>query len=147
MRKVSRVLVAALLAAGVVIGPFGGPAQAADVSITFTATGTNGSADTHAVCELTVADDADGVDVLDTAVEHECIGSYATESHPDFGTFVTEIDGVEDGAGALGVNCFFWVYFVNGAPATTGVDGYDASDGDVVSWVLEPFGSPVIDFC
>lgn len=146
MPKVSRVLTAALLTAAVVVGPFGGPVHAANVSITFTATGTNGSAETHAACRLTVSDDADGVDVLDAAVAQDCIDSYTTETHSQ-GTFVTEIDGVKDGAGAFGANCFFWVYFVNGVPAMTGVDGYDASDGDAVSWALEPSGSPLVGFC
>lgn len=147
MRKLSRIVAAALFAATVVAGPLGGPASAAGVSITFTATGTNGSAETHAACLLTVSAGADGTDVLDAAVSQGCIGSYGTETDPQFGTFVTEIDGVQDGAGTLGLNCFFWVYFVNGTPATTGVDGYAAEHGDVVSWALEPFGSPLVGFC
>lgn len=144
-----RMLIIALAVSMAGASLFTGPKAhaAGSVTVVLTTTGANGDAETAAACELDVPQGADGVALFDAAVADGCIDSYRTQTHPQFGTLVTCVDGVCDGADAFGVNCLFWVWFENGTFPPYGVDGYTADDGDVVSWVLEPFGSPALGFC
>lgn len=97
-----------------------------------------GSTPGTAVCDVEVADGADGGNVLDAAVANGCIASW---DHTEFDgdRFVTEIDRLEAPgltclAFAVGV-CDFWEYHVNGTVAGFGIDGYSAEDGDTNRWL------------
>jgi hypothetical protein len=95
-------------------------------------------------CTVTVPADADGIAVLDAAVASGCIGSYHAQQFPGLGHFVDAIDGVTDGEDDVGL-CEFWSYSENGVPALDhGVDGFRASDGSSIEFVLEPYSAAAL---
>lgn len=51
----------------------------------------------------------------------------------DIGTLVTKIDGVGGESDA------FWLYYVNGEPATVAADKYQTKSGDLIEWRYERF--------
>ena len=56
--------------------------------------------------------------------------SYVTKQFSGLGTFVDEINGVKSNSSAG----MYWLYYVNGTPAATGVSGYILHDGDTITW-------------
>src|SRR5688572_22547505 len=89
------------------------PARAADVEVAF-GLAAGAYAPTGALCSVGVPAGADGVAVLDAAVEAGCILSYQAETHPQFGAFVTCINEV-CGAPAEALGITYWKFFVDGA--------------------------------
>jgi hypothetical protein len=123
MRSIKVVLLCGALALGVAT-----PARAASVSVSF-GVSLVGYAPTGAACPLTVPAGSDGVAVLDAAVDAGCITSYRSHSSPPFGEFVDCIDEV-CGAPAEAMFLTYWKYWLNGAPASSGVSFYSAEAGD-----------------
>lgn len=56
--------------------------------------------------------------------------SYVTKQFSGLGTFVDEINGVSSNA----KSGMYWLYYVNGVPAATGVSSYILHDGDTITW-------------
>lgn len=139
-----------IAAACLVAAMLGGapPAAASDVSVVLTAAGpgpvTHSGGQAATACPLTVAENADGVAVLDAAVAAGCIGSYSTVTFGEFGRFLDCIDGVCAGGDPAGAGCWFWAMHENGLPTAYGVDGFRAADGDVLSFLLEPYGAAAL---
>ena len=113
------------------------PAHAANVRI-YLALSAGTYAPTGQVCALDVAQNADGIAVLDAAVAKHCIVSYATVSFGEFGTFVTCIDEVcgNAGTGTIGT---YWNMYENGTSTGYGVDGFVADDNDELGFAYRAF--------
>lgn len=128
MRKLSRVITAALLTASVVVGPFGGPASAADVAVHFQVS--VGTAAPPAVpiseCSVSVPAGADGVAVLDAAEREGCIDSYQGSNDPQFGFFLECVNGI------CGTPATYWAFYENNTLSNTGLSFYEAQSGDEV---------------
>ncbi|MHB8605512.1 MAG: DUF4430 domain-containing protein [Thermoplasmatota archaeon] len=93
-----------------------------------------------AACTLTVADGANGGDVLDAAVAAGCIRGWTPQSFAGFGRLVQCIDSVAGNQCENDAATTFWLFSVNGAPTDCGIDGYHAAAGDSIdfaytSWV------------
>lgn len=94
-----------------------------------------------ASCTVEVSDGADGGEILDQATEDGCIAGWDYDEFDGEGRFVTAIDrwqapGYTCLALIAGVPaCDWWEHHVNGEPASFGIDGYSAEDGDDVRWL------------
>lgn len=93
-----------------------------------------------ASCNLTVADDADGGDVLDEAVDTGCLSSWDYRLY-DGSRFLTGINDTHGHCstdasppGLWPVVCSYWEFQVNGNHAGYGIDGYLADDGDQITF-------------
>ncbi len=139
MRKIFVSVIAALALFGVSVPS----AQAADITVQLDVT-LFGTADV-ADCDLTVADGADGIALLDEAVDDDdCdVTSYQTSTHPMFGTGVDCINRicgvpsfcvagecVDDGQPPLWGLVTFWGILEDGAPSGSGIEGLSLEDGD-----------------
>jgi hypothetical protein len=113
------------------------PAQASDVTVRF-ALSAGTYAPTGAACELSVPEGASGLAVLDAAVARACIVSYATESYPEFGTFVTCIDFV-CGQALTATHGTYWNMYDGGGSASYGVDGFVATDGAELGFAYQVY--------
>lgn len=137
MRSLKLFLVAAAVASGAM------PAQAANVTVEFgLAAGTH--APTGALCPVSVPAGADGVAVLDAAVEEGCIVSYDTVTDPTFGAYVTCIDEVCQ-APAEAMTITYWKLFIDGAAATQGVSFYEAGAGDELVFSYTTWAGCLVD--
>lgn len=92
-------------------------------------------------CDVTVPDGASGGAVLDRAVEVDCLSSWDFRKDPDFGRFVTGINGTHGHCGAEDqppglwpVFCSFWEFRVNGEASEVGIASYLADEGDQVTF-------------
>lgn len=103
------------------------PAHAAPVTVDF-GLAAGAYAPTGAACQVSVPSGANGVVVLDAAVAKGCILSYDTTTFAGFGTFVRCVDEV-CGEEASGFFLTYWKLYVNGRPATAGVDAFRATAG------------------
>lgn len=56
--------------------------------------------------------------------------SYVTKQFSGLGSFVDELSGLKSDS-ATGM---YWLYYVNGTPAATGVSSYILHDGDTITW-------------
>jgi hypothetical protein len=115
------------------------PARAADVTVDFGLSA--GAYAPTALCALSVPDGADGIAVLDAAVEARCIESYESQDFGELGAFVNCINHicgqfVPTPAASAGT---YWAFYVDGAPSQTGVSFYEASAGSEVAFVYEGF--------
>jgi hypothetical protein len=106
-----------------------------------------------AVCDVEVEAGSDAGDVLDAAAAGGCIADWSSVTHPDFGRFLTGLtkQGLSTSTDARNVDTVrfmcgapnnvggsslysFWAFGVNGIGSLTGIDGYSASNNDVVSF-------------
>ena len=93
-------------------------------------------------CDVTVADGANGGDVLDAAASSGCISSW---QHDSFGNsrFVTCIDGVCQQTGT------FWAFYVNDAlpcGGSCGIDDVHLHGGETVSFAYADWFTPFPPF-
>jgi hypothetical protein len=88
------------------------------------------------VCPVVVPAGANGGDVLDAAQRAGCITSWSHQTYPGLGRFVTCIDGLcqNPDVGGAGVDGTFWEFSVNQFQSDVGIDGYRASNLDVVGF-------------
>lgn len=128
MRKLSRIITAALLTTSVVVGPLGGPASAADVAVHFQVS--VGTAAPPAVpiseCSVSVPAGADGVAVLDAAEREGCIDSYEGSNDPQFGFFLECVNGLCE------TPVTYWAFYENNDLASYGLGSFTAEAGDEV---------------
>lgn len=91
------------------------------------------------LCPVSVPANGNGGDVLDAAVSEGCITSWSWTTFPSVtGRFVTCISGVCAGAHPPDALCWYWIIHENGPPADTGIDGYQAADGDSYAFSFDP---------
>ncbi|HVE91794.1 MAG TPA: hypothetical protein VNE62_05800 [Actinomycetota bacterium] len=144
-RRALSVVTALLLLAAFMAAP---AHASSSVQMTVTASGpgpaTHGSGKAAAVCAVSVADGADGVAVLDAAVDSGCLDSYRLSAFPGLGNFVDCVDSVCGGGDPLGAGCWYWAMHENGLPSEQGVDFFRASQGDVLSFAYTPWGPGVL---
>ena len=86
-------------------------------------------------CDLAVPAGADAGAVLDAAVLSGCISSWAYTADPQFGRYVTAINGKADGP------AFYWAYYENGLPATHGIDYAAAAEGQVFGFAYADYAT------
>lgn len=117
--------------------PVSGAASPIDVHLDVDLVGTV----QHADCDLTVADGADGTDLLDEAVDDGCIDSYQTRDFgPPLGKQVTCIDGICQTPDET-LNIVYWAIYVNCEYSPVGVSNMSLSDGDVVEFSYETWAT------
>jgi hypothetical protein len=88
-----------------------------------------------AACGVTVLAGANGGDVLESALENGCILEWDFDEF-DGDRFVSSIDGLRGLCPLWPDVCFFWLFSINDTPASHGIDGYAAADGDTVTFTL-----------
>ncbi len=89
---------------------------------------------TSASCVVTVDTGTNGGDILDQAVDHDCIESWDYDVFGDDGRFVSAIDGLRGHCPAWPLLCSFWRFDINGSPSDTGIDFYSATEGDQIEF-------------
>lgn len=57
--------------------------------------------------------------------------SYVASGYNGLGSYVQSINGTEEGNG------MYWIYYINGAKATTGISSYTLKNGDTITWKYE----------
>jgi hypothetical protein len=108
------------------------PAHAATVPVTFGISAVT-YAPTAALCELSVPAGADGLVVLDAAVDAGCITSYHAQGPTQFGYFVDCINEI-CGETATGMYLTYWGMYENGVTTTYGVSDFRAAAGDELTF-------------
>jgi hypothetical protein len=87
-------------------------------------------------CDVTIDEDGNGLDVLDAAVDAECIESYETTSY-EWGEFVTCINDV-CGAPDEALNATLWSIYVGGGLSDKGVSDLSfPEDGQAIQFSYE----------
>jgi uncharacterized protein DUF4430 len=114
-----------------------------------------------AECTVSVPVGSDGGSVLDQAVGSNCIEAWESITFPCCGRLVTNItkEGSVDATNARNIveTKFLcgtldqslqssiltssWIFYINGAGAAVGIDGYQAADGDEIEFLY------VVDDC
>jgi len=69
-----------------------------------------------------------GTSVLDLLSQH----AQAETKDSSFGTYVDTINGITGGTDSK-----YWLFYVNGEPATVGASEYMTHDGDLIEWRFE----------
>ena len=137
MRSVKLFVVAAIAASVAV------PAHAAPVSVGFgLAAGTH--LPTGAACQLSVPQGADGIVVLNAAVDAGCIVSYEKVEDPTFGAFITCINEICQ-APAEAMSITYWRLFIDGSPAAVGISSYEAAAGDELVFSYTTWAGCLVD--
>jgi hypothetical protein len=128
------------VAAALIVGLVA-PAHAANVTVLVSVAYTRAAGAQQvpgALCPVTVAQDADGVVVLNAAKAAGCISSFSTSTFPGIGVFldcISDVCGIEDPDEVY----WYWGIHLNIAPTTYGVDGYRAKDADHLLFLYELF--------
>lgn len=95
-------------------------------------------------CDVTVPSGSNGLAVLDAAVSIGCIDSYRTETHAQFGEFVTCINDL-CGAPDAALNLTYWAIYVDGSYASKGVTSLSLpSDGTALAFSYETWATYLV---
>lgn len=79
---------------------------------------------------ITITEGATVYDMLSLIGQKENI-NFVFKNFSGLGFYVDSIDGVKSGSGK------FWIYYINGKKAETGISNYKLKAGDRVLWQLE----------
>lgn len=88
-------------------------------------------------CPVQVEAGADAGAVLDAATASGCIRGWDSQSDPQYGRYVTSINGKSESLG------FYWAYFENGQAATSGIDFASADEGDVFGFAYADYATGI----
>ena len=110
---------------------FAVPAHAATttVNVTLKVMIAQDTTDAYATCPVPVPQGSNGVVMLDAAVRTGCISSYDTVKDPTYGDFLLSIDQIRGAHEAE--DATYWSTTLNGAYTETGIDGFQAQNGQV----------------
>lgn len=88
-------------------------------------------------CDVTVPDGANVGDLLDAAVDQDCILEWSYDTFAGFGRYVTSIDNV---AGAAAT---YWAFRVNGQYSDLGIDSVVVQQGARYTFTYEQWVVPL----